>query len=674
MEGGLMAKTKRPIKAEDLYEFRLITDSRISPDGRFVVYSLERVDRKAEKRYTNLWVVPVRGEGPRQFTFGDHVDRLPRWAPDGRSIAFLSDRQGAKQFQIYIIPLAGGEARPLTRLRGTFGTFEWSPDGRWIAFDFREKPRDAAAREGDTSKPQLGVVAHTTDRVFYKLDGSGLLPNERWHIWKVSARGGRPNQLTAGARFDERSPAWAPGGRSIVCLSNRTGDPDLKPEHIDICMIPASGGRLKRVSSPTGMKFAPGFSPDGRCLAYYGIAGQGRGWKNVSLWVVPASGRGRARNLTGRFDLDVTGITINDLEVAPPAAPPTWSADGKSIYFAATRHGNGPLYSLSADGKGSPTAIVDEPGVVLQFSMDRSASSMAYLFGDMAYPVDLFVGTLPAGNRTRLTSINSRILKRVELGCIEDLEIQGPGGTSLHGWIMKPPSFAPRRKYPSILEIHGGPQVQYGNLFMHEFYFLAAQGYVIHFCNPRGSQGYGENHCRAIWGRWGEADYADLMAWTDWVSKQPYIDRHRMGVTGGSYGGFMTNWIIGHTSRFKAAVTQRSIANMISKYGSGDYNWMLEYRFGGKPPWESPQRYWQQSPLKYFGHAKTPTLVVHSEQDHRCPIEQGEQTYVALKVAGVDTEMVRFPEEPHGLSRTGRTDRRIQRLRHILRWFDRYLK
>jgi dipeptidyl aminopeptidase/acylaminoacyl peptidase len=209
---------------------------------------------------------------------------------------------------------------------------------------------------------------------------------------------------------------------------------------------------------------------------------------------------------------------------------------------------------------------------------------------------------------------------------------------------------------------------------MHEFYFLAAHGYVVYFCNPRGGQGYGEEHARAIWNDWGGADYEDLMAWADFVQRKPYVDPHRMGVTGGSYGGYMTNWIIGHTDRFQAAVTQRSVSNLISMYGSSDYNWAFQYEFGDQPPWESFENYWRQSPMKYIGNAKTPTLVIHSENDLRCPVEQDEQVFVALKKLGVDTEMIRFPDEPHGLSRGGRTDRRVERLKHILRWFDRYLK
>ena len=266
------------------------------------------------------------------------------------------------------------------------------------------------------------------------------------------------------------------------------------------------------------------------------------------------------------------------------------------------------------------------------------------------------------------------MLDTIALPRVEEVWFKSPDGNPLQGWIMFPPRFDPKRKYPSILEIHGGPLTQYGKFFMHEFYYLASKGYVVYFCNPRGGRGYGEAHAKAIWGDWGGADYVDIMAFTDLMARKPYIDTKRMGVTGGSYGGYMTLWIIGHTDRFKAAVTQRCVSNFISEWGSSDLNWTFEQELTAAAPFLDLKKYWDMSPIKYIGNASTPTMVIHNEGDLRCPIEQGEQAFVALKRLGVETEFIRFPEEFHGLSRTGRTDRRIARLNHILRWMDKYLK
>jgi dipeptidyl aminopeptidase/acylaminoacyl peptidase len=319
--------------------------------------------------------------------------------------------------------------------------------------------------------------------------------------------------------------------------------------------------------------------------------------------------------------------------------------------------------------------VIGERGAVGDFSFDRDHTRLAYLHGTIERLAQVWLRDLAGGTARRLTGFNQELLAEVELGEVEEVWFEGPDGNELQGWILKPPGFEAGRTYPSILEIHGGPMAQYGQLFMHEFYFLAAQGYVVYFSNPRGGRGYGEEHTKTIYNDWGNKDYADLMAWVDVVAQKPYIDPERMGVTGGSYGGFMTNWIIGHTDRFKAAVTQRSVSNAISMAGSSDLSYPIWTALLGpdKPYWEDMETYWRQSPLSYFGNVKTPTLVIHSEEDLRCSIEQGEQVFAALKKAGVETELVRFPGEAHGLSRGGRTDRRVARLNHILRWFTRYL-
>jgi dipeptidyl aminopeptidase/acylaminoacyl peptidase len=633
------------------------------------------VDKKTGKKFANLWIVPTDGGDAWQFTYGDHSDTQPKWSPDGKRIAFISNRRDEKQPQIHIIPFDGGEARQVTDMKGEFGGFEWSPDGKKLVCQFRKKDKEDIEREKDEQKRKLGVVSRHITRVWFKEDARGFLPRERWHIWVINARSGIGKQLTQSEVYDEWFPSWSPDGKEIVFCSNQTKDPDLDPSAIDLFVIKASGGDFRKIKTPLGPKGTPVFSPDGRWIAYYGKEGRGQYWKNMSLWVVPVDKKGKARNLTGKFDFNVTNWTINDLPGTPPEIPITWSKDGKRLYFPVSKHGNGFLKSIELDGnRKSLLSVIEDEGVVGACDFNKNQSKLCYFRGDMKDIGDVWVRDMVSDRSRKLTRVNENLLKSIDLGKIEEVWFKGAAANDLQGWILKPPGFNKSRKYPSVLEIHGGPRVQYGNFFMHEFYYLAAQGYVVYFSNPRGGQGYGEKHSKAINNNWGTVDYDDLIAWTDFVSRKPYIDKRKMGVTGGSYGGYMTNWIIGQTNRFAAAITQRSVSNLISMYGSCDFNWEIQHEFSNKPPWEDFKNYWRQSPMKYIGNAKTPTLVIHSEQDLRCAMEQGEQVFVALKKLGVDTELVRFPDEPHGLSRGGRTDRRIERLKHILRWFDRYLK
>jgi len=668
-------REKRHITAEDLYRFQLITDCVISPDGRNVVFCLQRADKKTEKKYANLWIAPTTGGRSRQFTYGNQVDSQPKWSSDGSEIAFISNRGDEKQPQLHLIPFSGGEARPLTNLKGAIGAFEWSPDGKQFVCQFRKKDKEEIELEEDEQKKKLGIVSRHITRVFFKEDEVGFLPKEHWHIWTIDARTGKGKQLTDSEIYNEYGPRWSPDGKEIIFCSNRSEDPDFDLDNIDLFVIPAGGGDFRKIETPFGPKGSPTFSPDGKWIAYYGHEGKGQWWKNNRLWIVPADSSEAARNLTESFDFDVSSWTINDMPGSPTMMPPTWSKDGSKIYFQVAHHGNTVLKSIALDGDEQNLAtVIGGKGIVGSFSFDKKQSKFAYFHADMTDLGQIWVRNMATGRSRKLTDINGNLLRARDLGEIEEVWFKGAADNDLQGWILKPPGFDAAKKYPSILEIHGGPRVQYGNFFMHEFYFLAANGYVVYFCNPRGGQGYGEEHSKAIWNNWGTVDYEDLMAWADFIQQKPYIDQERMGVTGGSYGGYMTNWIIGHTDRFKAAVTQRSVSNLISMYGSSDFNWSFQVEFGNEPPWENFENYWRQSPMKYIGNVKTPTLVIHSEQDLRCDMEQDEQIFVALKKLGVETEMVRFPDEPHGLSRGGRTDRRIERLNHILRWFDRYLR
>lgn len=666
-----MTAEQRTITAEDLYRFELASDPQLSPDGEHVVFCQQWVDREKEKKYTNLWVAPTGGGEPRRFTVGNHVDSHPRWSPDGQQIAFLSNREDEKQQQIYLIPFSGGEARQLTELMGKFASFSWSPDGSRLLCQFRKKDPDEIERDEDEQKKKLGIVARHITRADFRLDGAGWLPQERWHLWLVDTATGEATQLTDGD-YHETSPTWAPDGETIYFLSNRSERPDMEPDLEDVFQIPATGGKMEKLETPIGTKSGLAASSDGKWLSYTSSEGKGNWWRNNSLWVLARDRSEPALNLTAHADLHISNSTLGDIADRPVTAP-VWSGDSKLLYAQVSKHGRTSLYSVALDGTVEP--LVAPEGVISDFTVDSERQKLAYIWSNFGDPGQVWFWDRAEGKSCQLTQLNQDWLSTVDLGKVEEVWFKGADSNDLQGWILKPPGFDRQKKYPSILEIHGGPWSQYGQLFMHEFYLLAANGYVVYFSNPRGGQGYGEEHARAIHHTWGDRDYADVMTWVDHVAALPYIDTERMGVTGGSYGGYMTAWIIGHTGRFQAAVAQRVVSNAISFWGSSDVGIRFEDPWADcQPPWENFEAYWRQSPVAYIGNATTPTLVIHSEQDMRCNLEQGTQLFLALRRLGVDTELVVFPEESHGLSRGGRTDRRVARLGHFVRWFDRYLK
>ncbi len=662
--------------ADDLYRFNVPGDPQLSPDGRRVVFTVQRVERETEKKYTNLWLAAADGTRLRQFTHGKWADSQPRWSPDGQTIAFFSNRGNEEQVQIYLIPVDGGEARPLTDLKGNFASFDWSPDGTKLVCQFRKKDADALEREKDEGKKKLGLSYRHITRVDYKFDGAGYLPRERWHVWLIDAASGEASQLTEGDK-DETEPRWSPDGQHILFASNRAERPDMNLDATELYLLPAAGGEMRQLETRPGRKFAAVFSPDGAHVAYLGRAELGRWYQNARLYVAPVAGGG-ARDLSGNIDLHLAPSTNGDVFNGSAPSLPVWSADGRCVYCLASTRGNEWLASLAVfEPNDEPLWLFSEPGVLGGYTFDRERRRIACLWSTLDDPAQLLVRDIGedgmAGEPRSLTALNPW-LAEMATGDIEEVWFKAADGFDLHGWILKPPGFDPAQQYPSILQIHGGPQTQYGNMYMHEFHYLAAAGYVVYWSNPRGSQGYGEAVTGAIYGQWGTVDYDDVMAWADTVEKLPYIDPECMGVTGGSYGGYMTTLIIGRTDRFKAAVAQRVVSNFLSFYGSSDLNYGLEHLAGTAAPWDDVETCWAQSPISAIGNAKTPTLVIHSENDYRCDQEQGEQVFVALRRLGVDTELLLLPGEGHGVSRGGRTDRRIARLEHMLGWFERYLK
>lgn len=672
-----MAAKTRPIGKEDLYKLRQLYECRLSPDGNTLVTSVDSIDSKSNKKYRHLFIRPTGSGSLRQFTRGEQNDSNPKFSPDGKLIAFLSSRKGRPQ--LWLIPVDGGEAWQLTELKGSVTAFEWSPDSKKIAFSFvpaDQETLDLEEKAGPGRKPDAPKFRHITN-FFYRLDGAGWLPKGKTEIHTVTVASGSTSKVFAD-EFHNLNPTWSPDGQYIVFSSNKSENPELETDRSDLFVMRASGkGKPRRIETYSGPADNASVSPDGKWIAFRGWPDMTKSWSegNIRLFLVPFKG-GKVRELGEGLDRPVDNLSINDTWGLMGSGKPMWSPDSGAIFNVVTTDANTEIYRFDvSDGSASP--VFSEPGVVLDFDIDWGSGKIYTSFSQIVNPADLFSAGLGGGGLKQLSKVNSSWLNRRDIGEITELWAKGRDGNRVHGWVITPPDFDKRRKYPAILYIHGGPHVAFGRSIMHEFHYLSGLGYVVFFCNPRGSHGYGEAHVSAISKAWGDNDYSDCMKFTDAVLRKfSNIDKKRVGVTGGSYGGYMTNWIIGHTHRFAAAVTQRCVSNFLSFNGSSDVGYLFHHVFGkdSKSPWEDRDRYLKMSPMTYIPKAKTPTLVIHSENDLRCPIEQGEQVYVQLKLQGVETEFVRFPEESHGLSRGGRTDRRIERLERISGWFDRYLK
>lgn len=669
-----MPAIKRPMRREDLLDFQFVRGFDISPDGQRIVYVREWIDREDNKHYANLWIYDRHKNTHTQFTFGKHSDRAPVFSPNGDRFAFCSARD--KQDGIYVMGTEGGAEQSLQKRRGGFGNLSWSPDGSQLLFLFR-KAYNAPASESDADvkASEKEPVFRHVKRLFFRLDGDGWRPEDGYHIWRFELADNKAIQVTRG-RFDEESPVWSPDGRKIAFITNRRRDPDKDFNYRDIFVCDRSGKREKKLNKPEGPAGALSWSPDGEYLAYMGHDNPTDGWgsTNENLWIIPVSGR-KAKNLTRNLDATLYDPTISDLGEAfgaPSAA--IWSANSKNLLFGAPKHGAFNLYTVPRRG-GSPEPVTSGKWDVQGYRANGSRNSLAMVISDPKSAGDLWtldIGKKKPSKPVRVTDVNKKLFSGISIGKLESVWFKSGDGTRVQGWILKPPKFNPRKKYPSIVQVHGGPRAQYGWVLFHEMQYLAACGYVVFFCNPRGSQGYGEEFTKAIIGDWGGPDWEDVSAGTDYLCEQKYIDPKRVGITGGSYGGYMTNWAIGHTNRYKAAVTQRSVVNLVSFFGSSDVGYDIKDEFLATP-WNNVEELIRMSPLTYVKEMKTPLLIIHSENDLRCAIEQADELFACLKYLGRTVEYVRFPEEPHGLSRGGRPDRRMARLKFISDWFDKYL-
>ena len=662
---------KPGISGEDLFRLRIPTSVSINPAESTVAYTVERMDKKENKYFSNIFMCDLATGEKRQFTHGNQNDKAAIWSHDGRQIAFISTRD--KKTGIYLMPSSGGAEKQIVELDGAISDLQWTPDGKSLLFSLRYN--DSHYIKDEKKKKEPPVYRHVT-RIFFRLDGLGYLPNDTFQVYALNVADSKLRKITTGKR-DNLSPCISPDGRSVTYVSNRQKDPDIAFLMQDLFVIPFKGGKERKIATPPGPVELPKFSPDGKTIAYLGHDNPKEAW-GVScyhVWKVGLSGKPKARDLMPRYDRSAYDQSITDLGEPSFISPIEWSADGKRIFFLTSDTGRTNLYSIPAAG-GKPTGIFQGKCHIKGYAISGKTKKAALLHADINNPGDIYSCPTTHGGEKKVarhTELNRFLRSDVKLGRTREVKFKSFDGTDVQGWLVTPPHFNPNRKYPSILQIHGGPRVQYGHSFFHEMQYMAARGYVVFYTNPRGGQGRGETWADAITGTWGDLDYKDCMSAADWLTRQRFINVKKMGVTGGSYGGYMTNWIIGQTNRFAAAVTQRSISDFRSFIGSSDIGWDLDRELDGWP-WTNPENWEKRSPLTYSRNVKTPVLIIHSEKDLRCNIEQADQMFIRLKIMKKKVEMVRFPDEPHGLSRHGRPDRRLARLDWIAKWFDRYLK
>ena len=657
---------RRGITAEDYFSFELASDPRISPDATQVVYVVSRVDRTQNRRIPAIWIAASTGGAPRVLIDESWNASTPRWSADGKTISFISARspddtgtvaarrQTGARAQLWLVSAAGGAPRRVSTVKNGVSNCTLSPQGDKAVCLVRTGPSD----NWPAGKERSDVRHYSQSG--YKFNDSGWFDDRRSHIWIIDVASGAAKQITEGDAWNDTDPQWSPDGTRIAFVSDRSGhELDDAGRNADVWVIPVTGGAPAKISTSSGADNSPRWSPDGKAIAFVSAASED---DPPSVFVAPAAG-GAATDAAPDLDLIPT-----DLQ---------WASSGNALYFATGVKGENHVFRIDlASHRVQPAT--SGARAVRSPSFAANGRAVAFLVNDFTHLDDVAIASLDGrgavSNERRVSSLNAALESQLALAGVERITYKGADGWDVDGFLVKPLGFQAGKTYPLVLSIHGGPAGQYGVDWFHEFQVYAAKGWGVFFTNPRGSTGYGRKFQRGIVNEWGGKDYIDIMNGLDAaIAANKWIDTTRLGVTGGSYGGYMTNWVVGHTNRFKAAVTLRSISNFISDDGTRDGAYGHKDDFGGDI-FQRHELFWDRSPLKYVQNVQTPILILHSDNDYRVPIEQGEQWFRALKHFGKTAEIVFFPRENHNLTRTGEPKHLVESLNWQLWWFERYLE
>jgi dipeptidyl aminopeptidase/acylaminoacyl peptidase len=658
-QSQVSAQQKTNLQPLDLFDLEYISDPQISPDGSKVVYVRNFKDVMTDRDYSSLWMVNIDGSQNLPLTQGNQRDFSPVWSPDGSKVAYRSNQQDEK-VKLFVLYLDSKVSVALTNSANAPGSVSWSPDGQNLAFTSNVP----TVKKSMLSIPSAPAGAKWNeapifiDELNYRGDGAGYLKPGNQQIFTIGLAGGTARQLTSDDQ-DYGSPVWAADGKSLIFSSNLHDDNELVPNNSELYRMSLADGKITALTFRFGPDGDPTISPDGKLIAYTGNDDTFQGYQVRNLYVMNADGSG-VKNMTADLDRD--------------AGNAQWESNGKGIYFQYDEKGDTKIGHVALTGKirtvveGLGGLDLGRPYNAGSYSVS-SSNRFAYTLGGGDHPADLAVWV--DGTSKRITSVNEDVFSYREIGEVEELWWKSSfDQKDIQGWIVTPPNFDPSKKYPFILEIHGGPFAMYGNSFSYEVQQYAAAGYVVLYTNPRGSTGYGQEFGNSIHHDYPNHDYEDLMSGVDAVIAKGYVDSNQLFVTGGSGGGVLTAWIVGKTNRFKAAVVAKPVINWTSFVLHADNPAFFAKYWFGAMPWEDQENYWRRSPLSLVGNVKTPTMLLTGEQDFRTPISESEQYYAALKLQGVEAAMVRIPNASHGL--VNRPSMLMSKSASILSWFNHY--